>query len=378
MDAFGQHLHRVAAKVGENFTASPLSIAVAFGMLRAGARGSTGSQIDAVFGFPTGPAPQGSPHQALNALTASLVTDQPVPLGPAPTASGAYGPKPIVAMANALFVAESFRKAVAPAFVELLARDYGARTSVVNFTSGQAKKTIDAWVVTQTRGRIKKLFDSLDPDTLLVLANAVYLKAAWLDQFTSPTTTADFTTTAGTMVPAKLMHQSLEAATYAETAQWQRITMPYVGGELSMRIVLPRAAVRSLAALTTLLPVATDRTAPDQRVIVDLSLPRWDTGTDLDLFKPLVSLGMPDAFSPGADFSGLAPGLQVTQAIHRANITVDEKGTEAAAVTGIGMGTSAVVGTPVVMRVDRPFVWAVVHEPTGAPVFVGHVVDPTK
>jgi serpin B len=91
----------------------------------------------------------------------------------------------------------------------------------------------------------------------------------------------------------------------------------------------------------------------------------------------LTKLGMADVFDGRADLTGIAAGLHVSDAIHRANVTVDERGTEAAAVTGIAVGTAGRTGSPIIMRADRPFAWAIVHEPTGTPVFVGHVSDPT-
>jgi serine protease inhibitor len=106
---------------------------------------------------------------------------------------------------------------------------------------------------------------------------------------------------------------------------------------------------------------------------VQLTLPRWDTATDLELLGPLGALG----FTDFGDLAGIAAGVFVSQAIHRANITVDEEGSEAAVVTGIAVGTSAHTPPTTIMRVDRPFVWAVVHEPTQTPIFVGHIVDPT-
>ena len=366
MDAFASHLHALAAAPSANFTVSPLSIAVAFGMLRAGSRGETATQIDAVFGFPPSNRAEGSPHQALNALTAHLVTPPPPPSEqPAPT--------PVVAVANGLFVADGFGPSVEQPFLDLLAAHYGAHPDSVDFGSPAATETINAWVTKQTHGRIKRLFDQLDPNTMMVLANAVYLKATWVTQFSaSATTTGLFTTSAGSSVQAQMMRQTTEPVRYTENDRWQRITLPYVGDELTMRVVLPRTVVRDLPALNALLPVATAPVAADATQAVDLTLPRWDTGTDLELLSALSALGL----SSLGDLTGIAPGVTVSQAVHRANITVDEEGSEAAAVTGIGMLVSGPITTKT-MGVDRPYAWAVVHEPTQTPVFVGHVVDPT-
>jgi serine protease inhibitor len=107
-------------------------------------------------------------------------------------------------------------------------------------------------------------------------------------------------------------------------------------------------------------------------------MPRWDFAIDLDLIPPLQELGMKAPFGAGADFSGMLPGVWIDQAVHRANITVDEWGTEAAAVTGLGFNESGPPPPNVTIRADHPFAFAIVDTQTGAPVFIGHVADPTE
>lgn len=384
MAAFTAALHRVSASRDSNWVVSPLSLSVAIGMLRAGARGRTGRQIDTVLGFPHSSAPAGSPHAALNALTADLVTGTESPAVASrstPSVDGA-GPPPVLTVENGLFVADPFGSRMAPDFLRLLAGQYGAHATAVDFAGGRGPQVVNGWADRATRGRITKIFDSLGPDTLLVLANAVYLKAAWQHELAvAETRTGPFRTATGQTVPAQLMRGTLDGVAYTESADWQSVALPYWGGELTMRVVLPRRVLRDTTALGALLPLATRRVpvAADRfpNGWVDLTLPRWDTGTTVDLRSFLPRLGMPDAFGTAADLSGIAPGLWVSQAVHRATVTVDELGTEAAAVTGIAVAAAGRTGSPNVMRVDRPFVWAVLHEPTGTPVFAGHVVDPT-
>lgn len=153
--------------------------------------------------------------------------------------------------------------------------------------------------------------------------------------------------------------------------------MPYLGEELAMWVLLPTARDGDPVALLepAVLTTAMDR-ARGQRV--DLSLPKWDFQSDLPLNDPLTRMGMSVPFSAMADFSGISPaGLHIDQAVHRADITVDEKGTEAAAVTGIGFVLSAGPSPDVSLTVDHPFAFAIVHEPSGAPLFEGVVGDPT-
>jgi serpin B len=110
---------------------------------------------------------------------------------------------------------------------------------------------------------------------------------------------------------------------------------------------------------------------------VDLSMPCWDFATDLDLIPPLQELGMEVPFDQGADFSGMLLGVWLDQAVHRANITVDEWGTEAAALTGLAFPSSLPPPSDVTIRADRPFAFAIVDTNTGTPLFIGHVADPT-
>jgi serpin B len=362
MRAMATRLHAAAATSTENLTLSPLSIAVAFGMLRAGARGEAARRLDEAFGFPAGGRAEGSPHEGFNALTAALLTP--------PQITG-RGTAPVVEVANALFVSPAFGPAVQRPFVDLLARHYGAQAEAVDFTSPSAKQTMDAWASEHTHGRIERLLDVVDPTLLMVLANAVYLKAGWWRPFDpEDTTTQEFATASGPTVRAQLMTSPLYVP-YSENGQWQRATLPYAGGELTMRVVLPRSTMRGTPALTSLLDVATAPVTADRRTLVEVVLPRWDTSTDLDLLKALGLNGL-------SDLSGIAPGAEVSAAIHRATITVDETGSEAAAVTAISVATSMPPSPDIVLRVDRPFVWAIVHEPSQTPVFLGHVVDPTS
>ena len=143
-----------------------------------------------------------------------------------------------------------------------------------------------------------------------------------------------------------------------------------------MRVVVPSATTFRASTLAGALTAATASTTRDRFAHVDLTLPRWNTSTALDLRTALTTLGLKDVFAANADFSGIAGGLSVSDAVHRANITVDELGSEAAAVTGIGIATLAMTGAPIPVVANRPFAWAIVHEPTGTPLFTGHVVNP--
>jgi serine protease inhibitor len=371
MTAFGYDLYRASADPAANTVLSPMSIAYAFGMARAGARGATADQLDRVFGFPAG-----GPHAALNVLSQTLATiDGPPPSssrGPANDHKAGVPAPPLVAIANALFVQDGFQ--VKRPFLHTLAAQYGAGVRAVDFGSSAAKEAIDAWVREQTANRIKQLFAQLDPTTLLVIANAVYFKGDWLTRFDqAQTAPAPFTRADDSVVDAPMMH-GVASYRYAAGPGWQVVELPYAHGDLAMWVLVPRGATTPGDLLT---PHVLETVANRLREMrqVDLSLPRWDFGTTVDLRDELDEIGLTDL----TNFGGISDDrLYVSDAIHRANITVDEQGTEAAAVTGIAFteigARPAIVPT---VRADHPFAFAIVHRPTKTPLFIGHVADPT-
>lgn len=367
MTSFGAKLFDLVADPAKNAVVSPLSIATAFGMARAGARGETEKQIDAVFGFPW------NPHLPLRKLIGDIVTTTVIPPRSKAKRKPEDDPKPpVVAIANGLFaqVGAELEKA----FLDILAEQYVAGVERVDFTQpDKAMALINDWVRKQTADRIKKLFDRLDPATLLVLANAVYLKADWVTPML-PMGDQPFRR-AGGSVPAPMVF-SRDERRYAEGSGWQAGELPYFGGELAMWVVVPRGDAAPASLLTpSVLDTISSKLKPTR---VDLTLPRWDFATDLDLVPPLVKLGLTVPFSGDADFSGIMPDdLMIDQVVHQANITVDEFGTEAAAVTGIAAVYVSAPAPGVPLLADHPFAFAIMHLPTKTPLFFGQVVDPT-
>jgi serine protease inhibitor len=373
LTAFG---HDLLAAMGDdrNLVVSPLSIGYAFGMADAGARGETKAEIEKTLGFPAG-----GPHQAMNALTQQIGThDTPPPrLKPGEQQSPGTAKPPVVSLANGLFV--DHRLQVEPDFLRVLAEQYGAGARSIDFAGPKASDEINAWVRKQTADRIPKLFDQLDPDVAMVLANAVYLKADWAARFdTTSTKPESFRREAGA-VRVPTMHREA-ALRHTAGAGYQAVELPYAGGELAMWVLVPTGATKpaDLLAPQTLAAVGSGLTSKR----VHVALPRWDFGTDTDLKPLLTKLGMSVPFDETkADFSGISrtKRMFISQAVHRANITVDENGTEAAAVTGLGMGiVSAPPPVEATVRADRPFAFAIVHTKTKAPLFLGQVTDPTQ
>ncbi|MDT4988150.1 MAG: hypothetical protein QOI74_2244 [Micromonosporaceae bacterium] len=353
---FGYALSRLTAEQSTNWVASPLSIGYAFSMARAGAAGETAAEIDQAFGFP----PAGR-DDAFNAVTARVL----------PTDRGAT-----VLVGNALFTPVG--EQIGAAYLHTLATQYGAGVHTVDFSSPTAARTINDWVRRQTAGHIRELFATVDPATRLVLANAVYLKADWQHRFgdVTPTGPAAFTRADGHTVQVPTM-RLVTILGYARVGDVEAVELPYRGGELAMWVMLRTGdGAGAPTDLLTARSLASVRAAL-RPTSLGLDLPRWHVATTIELAAPLRELGVRHAFDPAtADFTGIEPNLYVSQAVHRADITVDEQGTTAAAATGVGMSVTAALAPPTVVRVDHPFVFAVVHRPTGLPLFVGQVADP--
>lgn len=364
---FAERFGEAVAAPDANTVYSPLSIAYAFAMLRAGADGETAAQLDEVFSFPAERL-----GEAVQAVTAETVTidDAPPRTDPDETRGPEDEPQePVVAIANGLFVQDGV--ALEPSFTNALADDYDAQAVDVDFRSPDAIETIDAWVDEHTAGRITRLFDDLDPETIAVIANAIYMKAEWQYQFSeSSTEDAEFTKADGSTVTVPMMSKQALSLRHVTGETWNAIELPYVGGELAMWVLVSEGEEPLAPTLTSAVFEQLRDGAP--AVSANVALPRWDYENQIDLLERLGELGLTNL----AELDGITPEFMVSDAIHRANITVDERGTEAAAVTGVAGVTSLPAEPQIDFRADRPFSFVVMHTPTGAPLFAGSVADP--
>jgi serpin B len=377
LNAFGADAYALLAAMADdvngNLVFSPASIAIALTMVRAGAVGLTGTEIDDVFHVED-PA---TIHRSMNALSRALEAR-----------SGTFDVdgeerEVTLSIANSLWGQSGL--AFEQPFIDTLAAEYDAGLRITDFVADPegSRSTINEWVSDETRERIPNLLPqgSITTDTRLTLVNAVYLKAPWRNQFSEDATLDQpFTRLDGSMVEVPMMAARLTAP-YAAGDGWQAVELGYVGGELAMLLVVPDAG--GLAALEGSLPdgILDDVIAALSGAEVDLQMPRWDIETSAQLADLLAELGMPTAFSDAADFSGISrdTALAISAVVHQANITVDENGTEAAAATAVVVGaTSAPEPTDVVeLHIDRPFVFVLRDTSTGAVTFLGRVADPS-
>jgi serpin B len=338
-DLAGRLYAAIATEPG-NLALSPHSVAAALDLAAYGARGRTRDEIETVVDGAGGPLPQSEWVELTSA--------------------------------NRLFGQDGL--GWAPDLAEMV--------SLVDYRDAEAARTvINRWTAGQTHDRIPEIVPAgvLDRETLLVLVNALYLKAAWQDPFhAAATADADFHLTDGTVVRVPTMLGHL-GARLGSGDGWRAARLPYVGGTLAMTVVLPdpgrTADVESLVA-TRGWSVVLEAPAHER---LELRMPRFTVRSSARLGEALSALGMPTAFTDEADFSGFTRDrlLKISEVLHEAFIDVDELGTEAAAATAVVMQRAAgVPEPPVPFVVDRPFLFAILTVDDGVPVFVGRVSDP--
>lgn len=353
-----------ASKPG-NFIYSQTSISTALAMLYAGAGTTTAAQMADTLHFSL-PAPR--LHAAFNAVDLALTTP------PRGSSAAAFR----LTIANSVWIQEGLT--VLPGYLDTLAENYDAGLYQQNFATAPepARQAINRWVSDLTEDQIPTLFPggSIDTLTRLVLANAVYFHGDWKVPFKKDSPNAIFHALTGD-VSVPTMHGEHNAGIWSG-AGWSAGTLAYMGDTTSMIVVVPDAGTFGDFE-TGLIPELLNGIlagAPADGG-ADLVMPRFKFSTDVALNDTLSALGMPDAFNDRADFSGINGGrdLRIQSVIHKAIIEVDEKGTTASAATGVGVGTASL---PPTLFVDRPFLFFIRHNPTGAILFQGRVVDPSK
>ncbi|MFH1807307.1 MAG: serpin family protein [Pseudomonadota bacterium] len=355
----------------DNVFFSPYSISIALAMTDAGALGNTATEMADAMDYVLA---QDRLHPVFNHLDLELNSR-------GQGAAGQDGEGFRLHVVNAIWGQDGYGF-LAP-FLDTLAINYGAGLRLLDFATQTevARQTINGWVEEQTEQRIQDLIPAgaLDSLTRLVLTNAIYFNAAWAEVFAEESTSqATFSALDGSSVPVQMMHQTTSFK-HLDTADLQAVELPYDGGELAMLILLPAAGQFSTFedALTAESLQSIVDSMSDGEVI--LSLPRWTFGTpSITLRDVLQGLGMHDAFVSGtADFSGMdgSRELFIGNVLHKAFISVNEKGTEAAAATAVVMEGSGMPSGPYI-TCDRPFIYAIRDLATGTVLFLGRVTRP--
>ncbi len=342
MTSLAARLYAALTTGAGNLALSPHSVGVALNLAAYGARGRTRGEIEAVV------AGAGQPVDG--------------------------GEWVELSSANRLFGQQGL--SWQPDLAELL--------TVVDYADSEtARAAINSWTSERTHERIPEIVPAgvLDEETLLVLVNALYLKAAWEDPFHATSTTdADFHLGSGAVVRVPTMLGYVGAQVGAGEG-WRSARLPYVGGTLAMTVVLPDPGRLADVEALVVEHDWSELLEASSRDRLELRLPRFTVRSSARLGELLAALGMATAFTDDADFTGLtvdAP-LKIGEVLHEAFVAVDEEGTEAAASTAVVMQRGAgIPQPPVPFVVDRPFLFVIHTVEGGTPLFVGRVADPRR
>lgn len=345
-----------------NVFISPLSASMALGMTLNGTASATYDEMRVSLGLPDRPlAELNAGYRALIDLLRGL--DQSVDFR----------------IANSIWYTQRFGPSISTDFLAATRTSFDARVTAADFTSPAAVSAINDWVKSSTNGRIDKIIDRIPPEMVMYLINAIYFKGAWRDGFDpKQTSTLPFETPGGArvQVPTMTRKGKFRAGMVNGT---QVVELPYGGDAFVMTIAMPAANQSVNNFVSTLNPAAWGTlTAPLAPSTTDLYLPKFKIEWSDRLNDDLQAMGMSLAFQPGrADFTRLSAGLgrelYISEVRQKTFVDVNEVGTEAAAVTSVGIGVTSL---PVPIRIDRPFVFAIRERLTGTILFMGKIVKP--
>jgi serpin B len=369
--AFALDLYRRLRTKDGNLFYSPHSISVALAMAYAGASGETEDQMaDALhFGLP-----QDRLHPAFNSLDIEL----------AKRGEGAEGKDSEgfrLNVVNAIWGQKDYK--FLTDFLDVLAENYGAGLRILDFIKApeESRITINDWVSEQTEGKIEDLIPQglINELTRLILTNAIYFNAAWAFPFSEEATSDGiFHLLNGDEVIVPMMRQT-ESLGYAQGDDYQAVELAYDGSELSMVILLPQSGEFDTFEASLDLQKLNGILGQLEYRQVDLTMPKFEFESSFALKGTLSEMGMPVAFSGSADFSGMTGNrdLFIADVVHKAFVSVDEAGTEAAAATAVVMELTAIPEEPVTVNIDRPFIFLIRDIETGALLFIGRILNPS-
>jgi len=348
---------------GKNIFVSPTSVAIALAMTYNGASGETQQAMAEVLELQQ--LSLEDINQANNLVKTSLE---------------AADPDVQLSIANSLWAKQGvpFKSE----FIETNQQFYSGKVTELDFVNPEAPKVINNWVKENTSGKIEQIVDQLQPDSVLFLINAIYFKGNWSEKFDkSQTTERPFYLTDGTTKQNPMMSQ-FGNYHYTENDSFQAISLPYGEGRLSLYVFLPRENT-NLAAFQEQLTQENWQQWINQfqRREGEIQLPRFQFDYDIQLNNALKALGMEAAFDAStADFSKMTSlPVKIDEVKHKTFVEVNEEGTEAAAVTSVGIALTSAAITPeppFQMIVERPFFCAIRDNQTGMVLFMGSVVEP--
>ena len=358
-------MQHAAAQEGENPVISPLSAYLCLAMLMPGAEGNTRAEFEKILG---------ADWEQVSALCADIA---------AQLAKLEGGTR--LDLANSIW-ADDDKAAIEEEWLKTVKACFGPEVYTADLPSEEALKAINKWVNDKTNGMIPKLHDEkYDKNTVLVLLNALYMKAEWMNKFNAEDTyDRDFTKADGSAaaVPFMNLHETYES--YIKAGGAEGAMLRYNDGRLTFMALMPEDGdARGYAASLNGAKLKELMAAAKADTFMNLSMPKFAAGYSVYLKDALKAMGMTDAFDPDlADLSGVGRGadgpLYISSVLQKVRVDVDEEGTEAAAVTEAVMAEkmSLPVDEPIELTFDKPFVYAIADTETGVPLFVGVMENP--
>jgi serine protease inhibitor len=363
-NAFGFGLLRELDRThaGKNIFMSPLSASMALGMTMNGAAGQTYDQMREALAF--GAASRGEINESYRSLIDML-------RGLDPTVE--------FRIANSIWYRNTFP--FEQTFLTESQQYFDARVAALDFNAANAAPTINDWVKQSTNNKIEEIVDGpIGDDVVMYLINAIYFNGSWTTRFDKSKTRQDqFTTIDGTTAPIEMMRLT-DTVRVAQTGDVQAIDLPYGGGAYSMTILLPRPGKSVTDVVSSLTAASWQNTIANATAQeIELQMPKFKLRWEALLNDPLMALGMNLPFSAGlADFTRMSPmgtALYISKVKQKSYVDVHEEGTEAAAVTSVEIRVVCTCG-PQVIRIDRPFVFAIRERLSGTILFMGKIVRP--
>ena len=347
----------------KNTMISPMSISLALAMVYNGTNGDTKKQMEEML------HKSGLTSDDINQSYKELVS-----------ALSSHDPKVELAISNAIFYRNTF--SVKNDFITTNQNYYQAEVSGLDFSKAtETLNKVNDWVNTQTKGKIDKIIEKVNPEDIMYVLNAIYFNGEWQYRFDpKETTDMPFTKEDNQVVQVQTMTIENPYKLYSNE-NFQMLEMPYGSGKYSMLIFLPSSGKTTNSLISQLTAENVDgwiQKMTEQKKKV--YLPKFEFKFDDNLVDELKTLGMTNAFDDTkANLSGIsdAAKLVISEVMHKSYIKVDERGTEAAAVTGITIGVTS-VGPDNSFRVDHPFVFAIREKDTKAILFIGKVMNPNQ
>jgi serpin B len=347
-------LKKTISSSGEtNVFVSPLSVSIALGMAWNGANGATKTEMETAMKM------SGMSVADINGYYQIMQSTLP-----------GIDPLTKLSIANSLWYKTGF--SVKPDFLKVNSDYFNAYIKELDFSQAWAVDTINNWCSKETNKLIPTIINQIPSNAVMYLMNAVYFKGIWSKQFDkTKTTELTFTNETGNQMNVNMMSMK-DTFAYAQTDIAQYLEIPYGNKAFSMTVILPADNITTNDVLNTLTAdnwsVALNSLTEQQ---VTVYLPRFKVTNSFNLNQELQDMGMKLAFTDAADFSNIAAvPLKISYVIHNTYCTVDEEGTEAAAVTSIGIVTSA-ERQPIIFNVNKPFVFVIREKSTGVILFIG-------